>query len=197
MDGWQRLSRYHGVMLQATMDWLWIILIYGGLFLAALGGLVCIFLTLLQLPGTWVLLLMMLVVCFLTGGGFSGLEVWLLIALTLMAVVGEIIEFIASAVGSRQAGGSKRGALVSLVGGVAGAIIGTFAIPIPIIGTLIGACLGAGIGSLLGDKWAGRDWQAAYTSGKGAALGKLGGTIAKVGVAGAMWAVSLIALFAG
>ena len=37
-------------------EWVYVILIYAGLVIAALGGLACIFLTLLQLPGTWVMM---------------------------------------------------------------------------------------------------------------------------------------------
>lgn len=179
------------------MDWLWIILVYCGLISVAIAGLACVVLTLLQLPGTWIMLLILLVASWLHGHDFSKVEVMVLVAMTLLATLGEIIEFIASAIGSRQAGGSKRGATMSLIGGVAGALLGTFLLPIPIIGTLVGACVGAGAGSLLGDKWAGREWKAAFTSGTGAALGKLGGTIAKVAVAAVMWIASLFALFVG
>lgn len=186
-------ARYH----INIMDWLWIILVYCGLTSVALAGLACVFLTLLQLPGTWIMLLILLVASWMHGHGFSSIEVTTLIVMTLLATLGEIIEFIASAIGSRKAGGSKRGATLSLIGGVAGALLGTFLLPIPIIGTLAGACVGAGLGSLGGDKWAGRQWKAAVTSGTGAALGKLGGTLAKVVVAGVMWAASLFALFAG
>lgn len=179
------------------MDWFWIILVYCGLFSVAIMALACVFLTLLQLPGTWIMLLIMLIASWFHGHGFSSIEVTTLLIMTLLATLGEIIEFIASAIGSRHAGGSKRGATMSLVGGLVGAILGTFLIPIPIVGTLVGACVGAGAGSLLGDKWAGRKWKAAFTSGTGAALGKLGGTLAKVAVAGVMWATSLFALFVG
>ena len=179
------------------MDWLWIILVYCGLISVSLAGLACVFLTLLQLPGTWIMLLIMLVASWMHGHGFSSTEVTTLLVMTLIATLGEIIEFIASAIGSRKAGGSKRGATLSLVGGVAGALLGTFLLPIPIVGTLAGACVGAGVGSLAGDKWAGRQWKAAMTSGTGAALGKLGGTLAKVVVAGVMWVASLFALFVG
>ena len=65
------------------------------------------------------------------------------------------------------------------------------------MGTIIGACLGAGIGSIAGDKWAGRHWKPSLASGTGAAVGKLGGTLAKVAIACVMWVASLFALFGG
>ncbi len=56
----------------------------------------------------------------------------------------------------------------------------------PILGTLIGACVGAFAGSLLGDLWAGRTMEDSVDAGKGAAAGRLWGTIAKMTVGGAI-----------
>lgn len=178
-------------------EWVTVILIYAGLVIAALGGLACIFLTLLQMPGTWVMMGIALLAAGLTHLGFSAMEVIALVVMLALGLLGELVEFVAGAVGSRVTGGTKRGATLAIVGSIAGAIIGTFAIPVPIIGTLIGACVGAAVGSIAGDKWAGREWKPSLFSGTGAAVGKLGGTIAKVVIACVMWVASLFALFGG
>ena len=56
----------------------------------------------------------------------------------------------------------------------------------PIVGTLVGACFGAFGGSVLGDLWAGRTAYASVESGRGAAIGRLWGTVAKMAVGGAI-----------
>lgn len=178
-------------------EWMWIILLYTGLVLAAIGSLACVVLTLLQLPGTWLMLLLVLIVAWLTQGSFNAVETISLLIMLILAGLGELVEFIAGAIGSHVTGGTRRGAALSIVTAIAGAILGTFLIPVPIVGTLIGACVGAGAGSLVGDKWAGKNWKAALISGTGAAVGKFSGTVAKVALAGVMWIASLFALFGG
>lgn len=115
------------------------------------------------------------------------------IILLVLAVLGEIWEFIASASGAKKAGGSGRGAVVSIIGGVVGAIAGTPLIPVPIVGTIVGECVGAGLGAYLGDRWAGRTHGQATAAGQGAAVGRFWGTIGKVGIALVMWLVATIA----
>ncbi len=101
-------------------------------------------LVMLQLPGTW-----LIVVATAAMALWPATEIgWLWVAVLLaLAGVGELIEFLASAHGARKAGATRRAAVGSLIGGVVGAIVCTFLIPIIVVGTLIGACAGAGIGS--------------------------------------------------
>jgi hypothetical protein len=84
------------------------------------------------------------------------------------------------------------------VGGIVGAIVGTLLLAstlvLTLVGTIAGGCIGAGIGAVLGDRWAGRTWRQASTAGRGAAVGKLFGTMGKVAVAATMWAVILLAV---
>jgi len=182
-------SVYHGPMLAVTLL-IFVVLVY--LLLNAAG----VFLTAMQLPGTWFMLLVT-----------AGFAAWrwdepsisigwtTLTTLLVLAIIGEILEFITSAIGSKQAGGSTRGAAISILMSIPGALIGTVLLPIPIVGTLIGAAIGAGIGAGMGDKWAGRDWRETWGGAKGAMIGKLTGAAAKVVVAMVMWVVCLIALF--
>lgn len=153
------------------------------------GCLVGVVLVALQLPGTWLIVLLSALAAW-WGWDADAAERWIgwwtLAGLLSLAIVGEIIEAIAGAMGSRAAGGSKRGALLAIVGGIGGAILGTFVIPIPIVGTLTGAAIGAGLLSALGDKWAGRKWGEAVRGGSGAAVGKFAGSVVKLTIAGVM-----------
>lgn len=134
---------------------------------------------LFNLPGTWLMLL-----------AAVGLEWWtpapmfhrsVLYFAVALALLGELLEFVLGAAGSRRAGGSKRAAALSILGAIVGAVLGT-AIPVPILGTLLGACVGAFAGSLLGDLWAGRAMTPSLDAGRGAFVGRFWGTLAKLGV---------------
>jgi uncharacterized protein YqgC (DUF456 family) len=133
---------------------------------------------LFNLPGTWLMVLLAAAVEWWTPQEyFFGWPV--LYAAAGLALLGEVFEFLFSATGTRQAGGSKRAAAIAILGGVVGAILGT-ALPLPIAGTLIGASLGAFAGSLLGDLWAGRPLFHSIGAGRGAAVGRFVGTVAKL-----------------
>jgi uncharacterized protein YqgC (DUF456 family) len=149
-----------------------------------LFNLVFLVAVLFNLPGTWLMVLFA-----------AGMEWWLpgeslfswtvLYAVAALALLGELLEFVFSAAGSRQAGGSKRGAAIAIVGGVVGAVLGT-ALPVPVAGTLIGASIGAFSGSLLGDLWAGRPLFHSVDAGRGAAVGRFFGTVSKLAIGAAM-----------
>ena len=70
-----------------------------------------------------------------------------LVAITLLALLGELIEFFGCMGGAKKAGAGKRGAIGALLGAICGAVAGTFMIPVLFVGTFIGACIGAGIGT--------------------------------------------------
>lgn len=145
----------------------------------------------LQLPGTWLMLLATAVVAWWRwDSGLIGW--WTLAALLGLAVLGEVVEFVAGAWGASRAGSSKRGAVLAIAGGVVGALLGmVFLAFIPIVGVLIGAAIGAALGTIAGDVWAGREWAMALRTGRGAAVGKFWGALGKLGIAGVMWLVVL------
>jgi len=105
-------------------------------------------------PGIWLMVLVAAIIEWLQPGEYLFSQSALYVSAGL-ALLAEILEFMLGAAGARQAGGSKRGAALAIVGGVIGAVLGT-ALPIPVLGTLIGASVGAFAGSLLGDRLAGR-----------------------------------------
>lgn len=177
-------------MLEQTLVILAIVLL---LLINAVG----VVLVALQAPGTWLMLLATAVMAWWRwdAEGLGSIGGWTLVGLLGLAVLGEVIEFIAGAAGATKAGGSKRGAALAVIGGVVGAVLGAiFLAFIPIVGVLIGAAIGAGVGSILGDLWAGREWNMALTAGRGAAIGKFWGALGKLAVAAAMWAVVAVAV---
>lgn len=148
-------------------------------------------LNLVGLFGNWIILGAVGVLWAVTG--FEHFGVWALIALTLLAVLGEALETVAAGYGASRFGGGKGSILAAVIGCLLGAIFGTPLIPIPIVGTLIGACLGAFAGAALYEYLAMEKpaHHAAWT-GVGAALGKVAGVFAKVFIGFAMLLVAAV-----
>lgn len=145
------------------------------------------------LPGAWLMVLLATLIEWWQPGEY--MFPWSVIYVSLaLAVIGEILEFSFGAAGARQAGGSRRAAGLAIVGGVVGAVFGTL-LPVPVVGTLVGACLGAFAGSVLGDLWAGRPAHVSVEAGRGAAIGRLWGTVAKMAIGGAIVVILGIAAF--
>lgn len=158
--------------------------------LVILFSIVGVALTLLTLPGTWLAVLVALL-CKLWQPDL--LSWWVIAAAGALALLAEIVEFAASAVGTAKAGGSKHGGIGSLIGGLAGAIFGA-----PFLfglGAIPGAILGAFVGALLAERaLAKRSWKDASRSGQGAAVGRFVATILKLAFAIAIALLLTIAL---
>ncbi len=143
-------------------------------------------LTLFGLPGNWLSI------------GATALYAWLVPAepplsigwgvvllLVVLAVISELIEFFAGAAGATKMGGSKRGAVLAIVGSIIGAIIGLYVgLPIPVVGSIIAsllmAALGALMGAILGELWKGRNAEDSLQIGMAAFWGRLLGTAGKL-----------------
>lgn len=148
---------------------------------------------LFNLPGTW---LMVLVTALLKWWQPAYIQVsWTVLGVALgLAALGEVLEFVLGAAGSRHAGGSTRAAALAIVGSLVGGIVG-MALPVPLLGTLIGACLGAFAGSLIGDLWAGRPLFPSFEAGWGAAVGRFWGTLAKLAIGALIVVLLALAAF--
>ena len=146
-----------------------------------------------NLPGTWLMVLVSALVEWWKPATFMYSWTVLFVAGGL-AVLGEVIEFALGAVGSRHVGGSPRGAALAIIGSIIGGILGT-TLPVPIVGTLIGACLGAFVGSMVGDLWAGLPLFQSLRAGRGAAVGRFWGTISKLAVGAVIVVVLGLAAF--
>ena len=138
------------------------------------------------LPGNWLNVAAAAVYAFLIPAGQRLSMGWLVVAVILvLAILGELIEWIAGALGVAKTGGSRRGAVLALVGSMIGGIVGAFVgIPIPLVGPVIGillfASLGALVGAVIGEKSKGQDWSASFHVGHGAFWGRLMGTLGKI-----------------
>lgn len=155
-----------------------------------LANLVWLFLTILSLPGNWLMVLGAAFLAWFSPGMFSAST---LIALAALAMVGELLEFLLGAAGAKKGGGSMWGALGAIVGAVVGGLIGTGFLPI--IGTIFGACAGAFGGALGLEILAGKKLVDSVKIGKGAAIGRFWGTMAKLTVGLAIFLVSAVAAF--
>lgn len=154
----------------------------------------------LGLPGNWLMVLSTLLVAWwqwdaAAHGGPALFHLATLIAVVALAVLGEVLEFFAGVAGAKRAGGTRKGAIGALVGGIGGAIAGTLFIPIPVLGSLLGACGGAGLGACLFELSAGRRIEEATRAGVGAGRGRLMGTLYKIFVGVAIWLIVAIAAF--
>jgi len=155
-----------------------------------------VLLVLFSLPGNWLMIAA-------TGlfawwkwedGVFS---IYTLIAITILAAIGEIIEFIAGAGGAKKAGAGWLASLSAIVGAMLGAAFGTFLIPFPILGTLLGACIGARTATLSIEAISGKKIDHSIKTGLGAGLGVFLGTTSKFVIGMSIWLTIAIAAFVG
>ena len=148
--------------------------------IAAISGLAGLVLVVLALPGIWMMVLI------------SGLCMWwqpeiitwrAVLTLVILGIISEATDFVASAVGVKKLGGSKRGAMGAMIGTMLGALFGTVFIPIPIVGTILGGILGAGAGALMVERTIVKQtWGDSLKSGSGAAIGRTISIFIKLGL---------------
>ncbi len=103
----------------------------------------------------------------------------------VLAVLGEIIELAAGALGVARTGGSRRSAMLALAGSLVGSVLGVVVgVPIPVVGSVIAAVLFAGMGAMagaiLGELSVGRTPGDGWQVGKAAFWGRLAGTLGKM-----------------
>lgn len=149
------------------------------------GGLVLFLATVLGLPGIWGMVGIGALLAWLADGDSFYHVAWIpVLVMAGVALLGELIEFAASAAGVGQMGGARRSAWLALAGSMIGAIAGLFVgLPVPVVGSLISSVLlggaGAAAGAVIGERWKGRQWDASVRVGAAAAVGRLLGTVGK------------------
>ena len=146
------------------------------------------------LPGNWLIVLSTALFAWWRWDDHV-FSIYTLIAITLLAVLGEVVEFLGGAGGAKKAGAGWRGAFGALAGAVTGAVVGTFAIPIPFLGTLIGACVGAGLGAWLLELIGGKKMEESVKLGVGAGVGVFLGTTTKFAIGAIIWLIVAVAAF--
>ncbi len=169
-------------------------MLYLWLILLLILNLLALSASFLLMPGNW----MMVIATILFGWWqwdarpFSAAT---LIVITILALMGEIVEMVTGIGGACKAGAGGRGAIGAFIGAILGAVAGTFLIPFPIIGTLLGACLGAGFLSCWLERSGGKEVHQAVRSGMGAGMGVLVGMTAKLILGGLIWVIIACAAF--
>ncbi len=183
-------------MVEQGIEW-------GILLLLTLLGLTGWVGNLLQMPGNWAIVLLA-VLCFWFRSDAMQTHVALvpLTAIIIMAALGELLEFAASALGASRVGGSRRATILAMVGSIGGAIAGLFVgtlIPIPIVGNLLASLMlgaaGAFAGAIAGERWHGKDWDASIEIGNAAFWGRLLGTVGKAVCGTVVCAIFLSAIW--
>jgi len=141
------------------------------------------------LPGTFIIVGVALLYGWATG--FATLH-WSTIAwLTVLAVIGEGIEFVASGAGAAGARPSRRVTVWALIGALLGGIVGT---PLLFgIGSLLGALAGAFAGAALAVRSEGGSLEESVVTGFAALKGRLLGFVIKAAIAAAMVVIVAVA----
>jgi len=148
--------------------------------------------TLVTLPGNWLIAGFAAVFAWQVTPAAGRGVTWLAVEVLLgLAVLGEVIEFAASAAGAAKQGASKRGVALSMVGAMVGSVAGlAVGTPIPVLGSfvmaLIGGAAGAFFGAYLGEAWKGREHGERVAAGRGAFAGRIWGTVGKLAVGAVM-----------
>lgn len=164
---------------------------YITLILTLIAGML---LTVLTLPGLWLMAGMLGLFGWVTG--WDRLVGWPSVVLMVaLAFIGEIIEFVAGSAGAKKAGGGFWGGIGALLGGIIGAIFLTGLIPIPVLGTIIGLCLGCFLGALGTELLMGKELKQSLLIGAGAAKGRFYAILIKTSIGVVMVLIALWAAF--
>lgn len=158
--------------------------------LASLGF---VALVLLGVPGTWLAIAAAALCEWLTEPRLFATGT--LVAVVLLATLGELWELLASATRARRAGAGKRGALGALAGGIGGAIAGTFLLPVPLLGSLAGGGIGAFLGATLLEHHGGRDLDSSIQIGSAAGVGHVLGQAGKLALGSLVWLILTVAVW--
>lgn len=145
----------------------------------------------LGLPGTWLMLIAGITYLLISPAAPFG---WMVIVGCLVvAVVGEVLEFMFAAGYTKKYGGSNRAAWGAIIGGLIGVVVG---VPVPIIGSIVGGFVGAFAGAMIAEFSRGTSAEGATRAATGATIGRAV-AIAMKTVAGLMIAtwIMLAALF--
>ncbi|MHC4218959.1 MAG: DUF456 domain-containing protein [Planctomycetota bacterium] len=182
----------------------WLLYVIAAVFF--LLGAVCTVLVVIQLPGAWILLgiaglIEWLDHYYLPEGDRQTFGWWVLGVCLALLTIGEIIEFVAGALGAKKGGSSRRGMWGALIGGIVGAFVfmPLFSI-VPFVGTLFGALLGAVLGTFIGAIIGEMTGEEATIRGSmkpaiGATIGRVIGSTTKVGIAIAVWLMLSVSAF--
>ncbi len=153
---------------------------------------------LVGLPGNWLAVAMLALYAWLgPQESRAAISYGAVSAAFLAALLGELIEFAAGALGAKRAGASRRATLYAVVGSIVGALGGALiGIPVPIIGPILAAVLfggfGAAAGAIYGEWSDGRPWRESWAIGHAAFWGRTAGVLGKVAAGLVIVAIALV-----
>lgn len=125
-------------------------------------------------------------------GGFREITLKVVIALFLLAILGEIVEFVFGVLGAKKHRASKVAIGGSIAGGIVGAVCGA---PFLFgIGSIVGAFVGAFAGAFFLEFFRGKGFDQAIESGRGAFFGRVGGTITKGVIGVVMITIAIVSV---
>lgn len=131
----------------------------------------------LGLPGLWIMVASAVAYNMIVPGDPIG---WFtLLAVAVLALVAELLEFSLTGRYARKYGGSRRASWGAILGGMVGAMIG---FPVPVIGPIIGAFVGSFCGALFAELTGGTSARDATRVAKGALIGRVVSTMLKIGI---------------
>ncbi len=131
----------------------------------------------LGLPGLWIMVASAVVYNMIVPGDPIG---WVsLIAVAVLGLVAELLEFTMTGRYARKYGGSRRAGWGAILGGIVGAMVG---FPVPIVGPIIGAFVGSFVGALFAELTGGASAGDATRVAKGALIGRVVSTVLKIGI---------------
>ena len=147
--------------------------------LLILAGVILLSLVLivLGLPGLWIMVASAVTYNLIVPGDPIG---WFtLVAVAVLALVAELLEFTMTGRYARKYGGSRRAGWGAIIGGMIGAFVG---FPVPIVGPIIGAFIGSFCGALVAELTGGASAGDATRVAKGALVGRVMSTVLKIGI---------------
>jgi uncharacterized protein len=147
--------------------------------LLILAGVILLSLVLivLGLPGLWIMVASAVTYNLVVPGDPIG---WFsLVAVAVLALVAELLEFTMTGRYARKYGGSRRAGWGAIIGGMIGAFVG---FPVPIVGPVIGAFIGSFCGALVAELTGGASAGDATRVAKGALIGRAMSTALKIGI---------------
>jgi len=131
----------------------------------------------LGLPGLWIMVASAVVYNLVVPGDPIG---WFtLVAVGVLALVAELLEFSMTGTYARKYGGSRRAGWGAIIGSIVGAMVG---FPVPIVGPVIGAFVGSFLGALIAEFTGGSSAGDATRVAKGALIGRVVSTVLKIGI---------------
>ena len=131
----------------------------------------------LGLPGLWIMVASAVTYNLIVPGEPIG---WFtLVAVAVLALVAELLEFTMTGRYARKYGGSRRAGWGAIIGGMIGAFVG---LPVPIVGPVIGAFIGSFCGALVAELTGGASAGDATRVAKGALIGRAMSTALKIGI---------------